>query len=168
MHALQCIVLVEELLNFDSLLCVHFVDGVHLCRMQITRIIMAVISTAHTLLPNTAPNIMNMVLLGRLEVGDVGSVSLGVICDMPPGLDAGEDTKDGTENEGEVEGVVEDVGSGAEDEGEPEGESEGESESESEGESEGESESESEGESEGGAKTDQENSSAVKLQHLNF
>ena len=61
---MQCIVLVEELLKFDSLLCVHFVDGVCLCRMQITRIMMAVTSTAHTKLPNVAPNIMNMALLG--------------------------------------------------------------------------------------------------------
>ena len=49
-----------------------------------------------------------------------------------------------TENEGEVEAVGEGIGSGAEDEGEPEGTPEG------------------------GAKTDQENSSAVKLQHLHF
>ena len=79
------------------------------------------------MLPNVAPNIMNMALLGWLEVGDVGSVILGVICDTPAGFDVGED-----------------VGSGAEDEGEPEGEPEGR------------------------AKTDKENSSAVKLQYFHF
>ena len=81
---------------------------------------MAVTSTAHTLLPNVAPNIMNMVLLGWLEVGDIGS---GVICDTPAGLDVSE----GNENEVEVESVGEGIGSGAEDEGEPEDEPEGES-----------------------------------------
>ena len=65
---------------------------------------------------------------------------VGVICDTPAGLDVGEGTEGGTENKGEFEGVGEDVWSGAEDEGEPKG----------------------------GAKTDQENSSADKLQHLHF
>ena len=59
---------------------------------------------------------------------------------MPAGLCVGEGNEGGTENEGEGEGVGEDIGSGTDGEGEPEG----------------------------GAKTDQENSSAVKLQHLHF
>ena len=61
----------------------------------------------------------------------------GVICDTPAGLGVGEGNEGRTENEGEVEAVGEGIGSGAEDEGEPEGTPEG------------------------GAKTDQENSSAV-------
>ena len=129
---MQCIVLVEELLNSDSLLCVHIVDGVRLCRMQTSKIMMATASSTHTLLPNVAPNIMNMASLGWLEVGDVDS---GVICDTSTGLGVGEGNEGGTENDGDIEGVGEDVGSGAEDEGDPED----------------------------GTKTDEENSSAVKL-----
>ena len=67
---------------------------------------------------------------------------------MPAGLGVGEGNEGRTRNEGGVEGVGEDIRSRTEDEGEPGGESEG--------------------EPEGGAKTVQENSSAVKLQHLLF
>ena len=122
MHCASLQAPVEELLNSDLLLCVHFADCLRLCRMQITRTMMAIISSAHILPPNVAPNIMNMSLFAWPEVGDVGSVLVGVICDMPAGLGVGEGNEGGTENEGEVEGVGEDVRSGTEDEGEPGGE----------------------------------------------